>query len=594
MKSELSFAGILSFAILGTVFLFGFLILAVRLKDEQVDFTSLHRSDMQAQSFRRIQTVGMRGRILDRNGIALAENVPVVNVAVNPEAYKARKRGETTLANLTAAIEAMSKVIGRTPSVSEADIRTHLRQELARPLVVWNNLTDAEIARFSEHERDWEGFEATVHYSRRYPFAALAAHVLGRVGRDRLPSDAGDMKMNFVDKEMCGRDGVELQYDAYLRGMPGEDRVYVDARGYAQSRVTVVPPQNGYDLKLTIDASLQRAAEKELAGCSGAFVAIDPRDGSVRAMASAPSFNPNECVPIFPKKVYERYRDDPLKPLLNRATSGAYAPGSTYKLVTALAALKTGQSSQDALECIGYYELSGMKIRCGRTWGHGEMDLPNALKESCNPYFCIVGVRAGTNAMQWASREVGLGRKTGIDYPSEAPGIIPDAAVKARLNPGIRWNAADLAQMSIGQGLLLVTPLQMALAVGAIGSGSLAVPRLAAMGDVSAAPIDVPEEHLAAVREGMRRVVQRGTGRKGGEGVEANVLGKTGTAEVGSKSNRRKNTWFVAYCTPTASSRRKDPLALAIVVENGESGGSTAAPKVAAILKSYYGERSEK
>ena len=196
--------------------------------------------------------------------------------------------------------------------------------------------------------------------------------------------------------------------------------------------------------------------------------------------------------------------------------------------------------------------------------------------------------------MQWASREVGLGRKTGIDYPSEAPGIIPDAAVKARLNPGIRWNAADHAQMSIGQGLLLVTPLQMALAVGAIGSGSLAVPRLAAMGDVSVAPIDVPEAHLAAIREGMRRVVQRGTGRKGGEGVEANVLGKTGTAEVGSKSNRRKNTWFVAYCTPTASSRRKDPLALAIVVENGESGGSTAAPKVAAILKSYYGERSVK
>ncbi|MBR4893643.1 MAG: hypothetical protein IKZ36_00400, partial [Kiritimatiellae bacterium] len=131
MKSEFSFAGVLSFAILGTVFLFGFLILAVRLKDEQVDFASLHRSDMQAQSFRRIQTVGMRGRILDRNGIALAENVPVVNVAVNPEAYKARKRGETTLANLTAAIEAMAKVIGRTPSVSEADIRTHLRQELA-------------------------------------------------------------------------------------------------------------------------------------------------------------------------------------------------------------------------------------------------------------------------------------------------------------------------------------------------------------------------------------------------------------------------------------------------------------------------------
>ncbi|MBO5647474.1 MAG: penicillin-binding protein 2 [Kiritimatiellae bacterium] len=591
MKSEFSFAGILSFAILGTVFLFGFLILAVRLKDEQVDFASLHRSDMQSQSFRRIQTVGMRGRILDRNGVALAENVPVVNVAVNPEEYKARRRGETTLANLTAAIEAMSAVIGRKPSVSEADIRTHLRQALARPLLAWRNLTEAELARFSEHERDYKGFEATVHYSRRYPMGSLAAHVLGRVGRDRLPSDGGDTRMNFVDKEMCGRDGMELQYDAYLRGMPGEDRVYVDARGYAQSRVTVLPPQNGYDLRLTIDASLQLAAEKELKGCSGAFVAIDPRDGSVRAMASAPSFNPNECVPIFPEKVYKRYRDDPLKPLLNRATSGAYAPGSIFKLVTALAALKMGLSPADTLECIGYYELSGMKIRCGRTWGHGEMNLSDALKESCNPYFCTVGVRAGTNAMQWVAREVGLGRKTGLDYPSEYSGIIPDAAVKARLNPGIRWNAADLAQMSIGQGLLLVTPLQMALAVGAIGSGALAVPHLAAMGDVSITPIDVPEDHLEAVREGMRSVVLRGTGRKAGEGVDADVFGKTGTAEVGSRNNRRKNTWFVAYCTPTESSLSRDPIALAIVVENGDSGGSTAAPKVAAILKSYYGER---
>lgn len=590
MKNSYSFSALVSFSLLCSVFALGFLVLLFRLKEEQVDKAAVYRRQMQQQSFRRAQTVGLRGRILDRNGVALASNRAVVDIVVNPESFRSRRRGETTAGNLITAIERLGAKIGRKSPVDDKAVKRHLSQSLAQPLKVWRDVSEKELALFCESEEEFPGFECAVSSERCYPYGMLAAHVLGRTGRDRQPVDVGDGKMNFVDKELCGRDGIELQYDSFLRGMPGEDRLYVDARGYATSRFTAVEARNGFDLRLTLDASLQNVAERQFAGCKGAFVALDPRDGSVRAMVSAPSFDPRLCVPVFPEKLYVKYRDDPAKPLLNRAVAGQYAPGSTFKPLTALAAMSAGIKPSFELECIGYYEVAGMRIRCARTWGHGEIDLPHALKESCNPYFCALGVKAGTNAIISICREFGLGQKTGIDFPVESKGIVPDASVKERLSPGVRWYSGDVAQTSIGQGLLLVSPLQMALVASAIGTGNMPTPRLSELGEVSVRKLNVPKNHLDSVREGMRMVVDGGTGRRAGKDVEAYVIGKTGTAEVGSRENRRKNTWFIAYCEPTEKSRIKESLALAIVVEDGESGGGTAAPKVCEILKSYYGE----
>ena len=231
-----------------------------------------------------------------------------------------------------------------------------------------------------------------------------------------------------------------------------------------------------------------------------------------------------------------------------------------------------------------------MRIRCARTWGHGDMDLVNAIKNSCNPYFCEIGVKAGTNAIYSVCRKFGLGVKTGIDFPIEGDGLVPDAAEKAKRDPSVRWNSGDVAQTSIGQGLLLVTPLQMALVAAGLGSGKLPVPHLVEGYAPAPKDIDIPERDFAHVAEGMRKVVARGTGRLAGERVEAEVMGKTGTAEVGSRTNRRKNTWFIAYVTPTPKSAVQEPIAVALVIENGDTGGSTSAPKVGEILRAYYGE----
>lgn len=590
MKSSYSVHGLVSFAVLSVSFVIGFLILASRLKVEQVDSAAEYRRQMQSQSFRRVQTSGLRGRIVDRNGVVLAGNRTVVNIAVNPESYRAKARGETTEKNILEAIARAEEIIGRPSILDKDDVRRHLKQSLAMPLVAWRDISEEELARFSERQYMLDGFECSIGSERHYPYGMLAAHVLGRVGRDRLPFNPGDERINYIDKELCGRDGLELQYDTLLRGMPGEERVLVDALGFATEREELVEARNGFDLRLTLDYRLQKAAEDALRGLRGAFVAVDPRDGGVRAMVSVPSFDPRECVPVFPRKLYERYSKDPAKPLLNRAVAGQYAPGSTFKPLTALAALSVGIDPGRTHECCGYYEVAGMRIRCARTWGHGDMNLVNAIKNSCNPYFCEIGVKAGTNAINSVCRKFGLGVKTGIDFPIEGDGLVPDAAEKAKRDPSVRWNSGDVAQTSIGQGLLLVTPLQMALVAAGLGSGRLPVPHLVEGYASPPKEIDIPERDFAHVAEGMRKVVAGGTGRLAGERVEADVMGKTGTAEVGSRTNRRKNTWFIAYVTPTPKSAVQEPIAVALVIENGDTGGSTSAPKVGEILRAYYGE----
>ena len=295
-------------------------------------------------------------------------------------------------------------------------------------------------------------------------------------------------------------------------------------------------------------------------------------------------------MPRLGEERYAALRDDPAKPLLNRAAGGSYAPGSTFKPVVALAALSLGVPPEATYECTGVFTLGEMRLRCASRWGHGVLDMRHAMMKSCNPYFCNLGMEAGTNAVVAAAREFGLGEKTGIDFGVDAAGVVPDAEWKLH-SCGERWFSGDLAQMSVGQGMLLVTPLQMARVAGAIATGRLVTPRLKLDAPVESRPLAFREEHLDVVREGMRMVVagegtSSGTGRRAGEGVAVDVSGKTGTAEIGVGERRRKNAWFIAYApseNPTA--------ALAIVVENAEGGGVTAAPKAAEVLKAIFGEK---
>jgi len=567
----------------GALFLAGFAALAMRLKDVQVDQVAALTYDAARQSIRRVRVPGARGRILASGGEVLAANRPARSIVLNAEAFQ-KRTWASTATNIFAAVTDAAAVIGRPSHIDIADIESHLKRKLARPLVVWRNVTDDELARFSEHIDALEGFECEESLERHYPQGTLASHLVGYVGRDRVEAPEGDESVNYIDFEMRGRGGLEARYDSFLRGVPGQRCLTVDARGFAHSEWTQIEPQKGPDLRLSLDLKLQREAEKQLEGHCGACVALDPRDGSVLVMASSPGFDPNDFVPTLPAALWKSLSADPAKPLMCRASAGTYAPGSTFKPITAFAGMERGISSGAVYECVGAYKIGGVRIRCTRTWGHGDMDLRHALRESCNPFFCDLGVKAGTNALMGAARAFGLGAKTGIDFPAEAAGVVPDDEWK-REHWGERWYPGDLPQMAIGQGMLLVTPLQMARVAAAIGTGYLVTPHLKAGEPARRKELPFSAAMLRAVREGMEMVVDGGTGRRAGDGLAVKIAGKTGTAEVGSGATRRKNTWFIAYAPA------KNPtLAIAMVIENGDTGGGTTAPKVREILKARFGE----
>ena len=571
---------------LGVVVLAALAHLAVNLRGVQVDGAAEYSYSGARQSLRRVQTAGIRGRILARDGSSLAENRACVSIVCDAAPLRAKTYLKTA-DNIEASLVRLSDLLGREIPLAHTNIYHHVKSQTAVPLVIWRNLGEDDIARFAENSRLFPGFSLSCSAQRRYPMGAAVGHLTGYVGRSRGNAVAGDQRFYSYAPEMVGRAGLEAYYDDYLRGVSGDDRVLVDSLGYAVRHWTVVAPQKGPDLVITIDPKLQLAAMRELSGCRGACVVMDPRNGEVLAMASSPSFDPNVFVPFITDEEYSRLRDDSQLPLLNRAVNGTYAPGSTFKPITAIAGLSLGYPELHRYECSGVYQLAELSLRCSRRWGHGELDLRHALMASCNPFFCNLGMDVGTNQLLSVARDFGLGSRTGIDFPAEPSGVVPDAEWKWK-NYRERWYPGDLAQLSIGQGMLLVSPLQMARVAGALGTGYLTTPHLRYGAEVRREVLPFSRQHLRIVQEGMRMVVTgeghiRGTGWRGGEGVPVHVSGKTGTAEIGSRANRRKNTWFIAYAPSENPS-----VAVALVVENGESGGSTAAPRCANILRECF------
>lgn len=573
---------------LAVLFCAGLVRLGIELREIQVVDSAGYSYANIRQSVRRVQTAGVRGRILDRRGEVLAANRRSVSIVCQPSAFQ-KRTWEETAAAIDSAAARVAALVGRRSYVSSKAVRRHIRQSLAMPICVVRDIGEGELAVFSEHEGEFPGFSVADSVEREYPQGPCAAHVIGYVGRDRGESVAGDEKFNFFATEMRGRAGLEVYYDSFLRGVPGERKLLVDARGFAIREWTVASPQSGPDLRLSLDMGVQRAVEEQLRGEVGACAVMNPVSGDVLALASSPGFDPNDFVPSLSPEVYERYAGDPLKPLLNRASGGLYAPGSTFKPVTALAGLVAGVPPEETYDCTGVFALGSLHLRCSSIWGHGALDMRHAIMRSCNPFFCSLGMTVGTNELVRTARALGLGRRTGIDLGADAAGVVPDGEWKMRTY-GERWYPGDLAQMSIGQGMLLASPLQMARVAGAIATGSLVTPHLKLDVPVERVRLPFAEEKLAVLRESMRLVVSgdgesRGTGWRGGEGVAVPVAGKTGTAEIGVGEGRRKNTWFIAYA-PAG----RPTVAVAMVVENGDTGGGTTAPKVCAVLKSIFGE----
>ena len=599
---------------LGGVYLLGFLVLGSALFRLQYEDTGEFKADLAQQYTRRIRVPGLRGRILDRNGAVLAACRPSHCIQCNVEEFQRRGNATNTVAAVEEAVDRLANRLGveRPASLTPARIERHVKQASAMPLMLWEDVPDETFARFAENSDDFPGFEAITRPERIYPYGALAAHILGYTGRSR-PDDADSA--HFFEHDMRGREGVEAYYNRFLTGVAGERRVRVDARGFRPTKQREammendldadVAPSPGLDLQLTIDKDVQAVLEAQLEGLTGAGVVLDPRDGAVIALASAPTFNPNDCVPRLTQEVYATLTNAPAKRLQNRAISESYAPGSTFKPLTAIAALSNGWLPDDEYTCRGVYTLGNLRLHCWDRWGHGPITLRTALEKSCNTFFCNLGTAIGTNAVIETARAFGLGSATGIDLGGETPGVVPDNEWK-KTTFNERWYPGDTCQMSIGQGMLLVTPLQMAVVAAALANGGdVFTPYLFARSEDLPPPepvntVPYAPSAIALVREGMRDVAERGTGRRilsrwedAADGsprkrrfdLNVTCAGKTGTAEIGRGETKRKNTWVIAFAPfdrPT--------VAMAMVVERGESGGSTVAPRIHAVFAHIFGE----
>ncbi len=603
---------------LAVVYMLGIFVLASTLFRVQVTNVAEFREDQQSQVTRRIQVPGLRGRILDCKGRVLAECRPSRSIQCNLEEFQRSGNWSNTVNAVDKEIDRLAQVLQLPRTVTREKLERHIRRSCAMPLTVWYDLDDEKFARFSERATDFPGFSVDVRAERVYPYGSLAAHLLGYTGRDKPETETGDTVYHYYETDLKGRAGLEGFYNRFLAGATGEEKIHVDARGFKpkKERASMLPkdsnsmrkPTDGLDLVLTIDAAVQSVLERELRGHVGAGVVIDPRSGAVLALASSPTFDPNDFVPFLPHKKYKELSDDPKIPLLNRAITGTYAPGSTFKPITALAALKAGWEADKELDCLGIYVLGNLRLHCWDRYGHGPISMRMAIEQSCNPFFCHIGYTAGTNAVMEAAKEFGLASRTGIDIGGEAAGAVPGDEWK-RAHYDERWYPGDTCQMSIGQGMLLVTPLQMAVVAAALGNkGKIYTPYLHQR--IEGMPPPKPVRHLSfkaedieTVRLGMRDVAEHGTGRRiayryvdnpsGGRDrrfkLNVSCAGKTGTAELGRGETRRKNTWVIAFApyeNPT--------VAVAMIVERGESGGKTVAPKVHSVLASIFGETEVK
>lgn len=579
--------------------------LAVRLWNLQVGQGREYQRRLAKQSLRSVRLPGIRGRILDRNGERMADNRPSYCVSLYLEEFRRPGGVQRTVDSVMDALDRIAETMDRPRQMQAKDVRLHLGRRTPLPLVAWKDLDETAVARFAEHAGDFPGAELTTEPVRTYPNGMSACHLLGYVGRadDATLGGSGDgepEKFHYYLPEMAGRSGVEKRLDGVLRANAGGKlEIQVDVAGFKFDEVSRRAPGKGSDVVLAVDARIQRAAEAALVGERGAAVVVDPNNGDVLALASAPGYDPNDFVPAVPANVWNALLKDEARPLYNRATGGEYAPGSTFKPVTLLAALHSGKVAADTrFTCPGYFQLGSARFRCWQHWGHGSIDLQSAIRYSCNVYLFHAALSCGPEAVQAMARDCGFGRKTEISLDFERPGLVPDAAWK-RTERRDSWRDGDTCNLAIGQGALLVTPLQMGMYAAALANGgTLWQPRLIrqiARADGTAqdvAPVKAPAgpewvaRHVRVVREGMRDAVNQrdGSGKRAAL-PHVTVAAKTGTAEYGVKGSGRKMTWMIAFA-PFEEPR----YAVALLVEDGVSGGTTAAPKVKQLLAQVFHE----
>lgn len=555
----------------------------------QVLNASEYMSSLDRQSIRRVRLPGQRGVIYDRSGKVLADNRASLCLAIYIEELRQPGAWSRTVDAVESVIEELETVLGVERSVTREDIRNHIRRRLPLPFLAWKDLDQATLARWAESGVRLPGTDEYIEPVRIYPNGKLGAHVLGYIGKADPPDDP-TVSYHYYMPELVGKYGVEEAINGELAGLAGGALIRVDASGFKhEMEEGGREPWSGNDVFLTLDSRIQKAAEDALEGEMGAVVVLDPRNGDILAMASSPSFDPNSFSPAISSSEWGRLNGDRRRPMFNRALTGAYPPGSTFKPLVAIAALENDRASPGTMfQCDGYFQLGGVRFRCWKRSGHGLIDMRKAIEQSCNAYFCQLGLECGYDRIYHMAEAVGFGHKLGVEINAEEPGLLPGNAWKLKTFDDA-WRKGDTCNVSIGQGALLATPLQMASFAAAIANGGFVYrPRLI-LGENPSEDrqgellnnMRWSAETMRVVRGGMYDVVQAetGTGKRAKlDGCE--MGGKTGTAEYGPKEDRKKHAWMLAFA-PFDNPR----FAVAIVVENGVSGGVTAAPRVKQIME---------
>jgi len=564
----------------------------------QVVKATHYKNSLYKQSMRRIRLPGTRGRIYDRNGVCLADNRPSYCIAVYIEELRQPGRWTNTIDEVERVIGELGLQLELERRVTRADISRRIPYLLPLPFLAWSDLDSRTVARWAESPHPLPGVDIYVEPVRVYPHGGLAAHVLGYVGRAD-PERNRPNPYDYYLPEMAGKRGIEKSCDADLAGTAGGRLIRVDVSGFKHGEYPDRSPRSGDDVRLTIDARMQGLAEDALAGVRGACVIINPRNGDVLALTSAPAFDPEVFTPRISTAQWRRLSGNPGKPLFNRATAGTYAPGSIFKPVVAIAALENGRAEPDTkFDCQGAYQVGNTLFDCWKRGGHGSIGMRKAIEQSCNSYFCQLGLQCGYERLYHMADALGLGRKAGLALGAEASGLLPNDAWKRMQRDGDRWRSGDTCNVSIGQGALAVTPVQMAVFVATLANGGTVYrPRIVlARGDSGSwsrqlAPgvvvnrMQWSPRTLETVRGGMYDVVhaETGTGRRARvPGVL--MAGKTGTAEYGSGSDLRKHGWMIVFA-PFES-----PLyAVVMVVEDAVSGGITVAPRIRSLMCGVFG-----
>jgi penicillin-binding protein 2 len=565
--------------IIGYVIIAGFLILLIRLWQLQILQGTEFRKISESNRLRVIGIPAPRGIIYDRNGIPLVRNIPYFCASLIP--------GEFNEEN----VRGVAKLLGMSEEELEEKISKNGESPFS-PVRLKEGLSFKEVNYIEARRSDFPGLMVEIEVSRGYILGKTGAHLVGYLGR-LTPAQSKDPQFRDVPPDaFIGQMGVEKLYDKTLRGIAGQRVIEVDALGRELRLLQEKPPVKGTDITLSVDIALQEAADKAFEGRTGAMVALQPDTGEILGYVSSPSFDPNKFVKGITHDEWESLSSDKNLPMLNRAIQSQYPPGSTFKIIMAIAGLEEGViDSSTKVDCRGGISFGRWHFGCWRKGGHGLVSLHRALVESCDVYFYEVGKRLGIDKIYEYASRFGLGKTTGIPLGSEKKGLIPNTKWKMEAKKA-QWYLGETFVNSIGQGYVSTTPVQMASMMSAVANGgSVYRPSLLK----GAKPVllmnaGVKPETLEAVKSALRGVVNEpsGTGWVAKSGVTM-IGGKTGTAQVvglrkGSSLSEkfRDHAWFVAFAPV-----EKPEVAMSVLVEHGGHGGSAAAPIAKKAIEAY-------